>query len=55
MEIIEIKEEKSQMCETILRALPYWFGIESTLQDYVREAENMPMLAAKKDDKTIGF
>ncbi|MCG2725007.1 MAG: GNAT family N-acetyltransferase [Elusimicrobia bacterium] len=55
MEIIEIKEQKSKICETILKALPDWFGIESAVRDYVLEVKNMPMFAAKNKNNIIGF
>ena len=32
--------------ERILRALPEWFGIEASLQDYVRAADELPTLVA---------
>ena len=37
---------RAQTCESILRALPDWFAIESALLQYVREAAELPVDAA---------
>jgi GNAT superfamily N-acetyltransferase len=43
-------------CETILRAVPEWFGIESAIVDYVRNIETLPtFLALDEDDRSIGL
>ena len=47
--------DKSPICESILRALPDWFGIETALMQFVREAADLPMLVAVEDAATIGF
>jgi XTP/dITP diphosphohydrolase len=47
--------DKSPICERILRALPDWFGIETALMQFVREAAHLPMLVAMEDGATIGF
>ena len=46
--MIEIKdlsntEEKSTTCNTMLRALPDWFGIESSIVDYAEQVQSMPL------------
>lgn len=41
--------------ERILRSLPQWFGIEDSLQEYVRDSEAMPTFAASDDDGIVGF
>lgn len=38
--------EKSAVCESILRALPEWFGIEKSIVEYARESAHMPFYAA---------
>lgn len=48
---IEIKEiinadEKSNICDSILRALPNWFGNEPSIVDYVQKVQTMPFYAA---------
>ena len=56
MKIIEIEnpEEKSQICEKVLRALPKWFGIESAIQDYIKDVQAMETWAVV-DSEAIGF
>jgi GNAT superfamily N-acetyltransferase len=45
----------SQVCETILRALPDWFGIEEALIDYAKAAAQLPTLVARVDEIDAGF
>jgi XTP/dITP diphosphohydrolase len=47
--------DKSPICESILRALPDWFAIETALMQYAREAADLPMLVAVEDGAPIGF
>ncbi len=46
---------RAQICESILRALPDWFGIESALLQYVREAAELPMFVAVDATAPVGF
>lgn len=50
-----IEENKSEVCEKILRSLPEWFGIESAILDYIKDVQQMLMLVAKSDSEVIGF
>lgn len=53
---IELNDQnKSEVCEKILRSLPQWFGIESAILDYIKDVEKMPMLVAKSDSEIVGF
>lgn len=56
-DIKEIKneDEKSSICEVILRGLPNWFGVEQSIVDYVKAVRHMPLFAAIKDMETVGF
>ena len=47
--------DKSPICESILRALPDWFAIETALMQFVQEAADLPMLVAVDDAAAIGF
>lgn len=47
--------KKSEICEKILRSLPKWFGIESAIQDYIKDVESMPMIVAKVESEIVGF
>ena len=47
---LSIPDEKAKICNTILRALPDWFGIESSIIDYVEQVQSMPFFAAVDDE-----
>ena len=47
--------EKSNVCDTILRALPSWFGNESAIVDYVKQIKTMPFYAVYDESNVIGF
>lgn len=51
---IEDPDEKSRVCETILRSLPPWFGIESAILDYIRHVRTMETWVAM-ETQAIGF
>lgn len=56
----EVKEvtsadERSQICNQIIRALPNWFGIESAIVDYVNDVKEMPTWAAYFGQQAAGF
>ena len=48
-------EEKSTICDSVLRALPSWFGIEDAIVDYVEKVKELPFIAAYDGDKPVGF
>src|SRR5882724_4296235 len=37
---------QSKLCELVLRALPEWFGIESSTVSYIESAEHLPAFVA---------
>lgn len=51
----EVSRQKEHICDTILRALPEWFGIESAIADYVRDTSSMAFWAAFDKDIPVGF
>jgi GNAT superfamily N-acetyltransferase len=53
--VVEIHEGKGALCERMLRGLPEWFGIESSIRDYAAAAETMPMFAIRSGDGVAGF
>ena len=58
--VIEIKEifipnEKSDICNDILRALPSWFGNNESIIDYTNKVQHMPFFAAYDKEKAVGF
>jgi len=49
-------DEKSSVCNRILRSLPNWFGVETSIVNYVREVREMPLFAAyRSDNQAVGF
>jgi len=56
--IVEIYEStlKSQICETILRSLPDWFGIEESTAEYINGVAVKPFFCVYDDaNNAIGF
>jgi ribosomal protein S18 acetylase RimI-like enzyme len=47
--------EKSKICNSILRALPSWFGVESSIRNYTEQVQSMPFYAAVEGGDSIGF
>lgn len=43
------------VCETILRALPEWFGIEAATAQYIRDVDELPTFVAFEDGRAVGF
>lgn len=52
---ITTPDEKSQICDTILRALPNWFGIEASIVSYVKDVRDMPFYCAFDGGNPVGF
>ena len=57
MKIVEIvnANEKSKLCNGILRALPGWFGVEQSIVEYVQAVADMPFYAAEENGEFVGF
>lgn len=55
IEITLIKENEYIECEKILRNLPEWFGIESSIVNYVNDIKNMKSYIAKINNEIAGF
>ena len=57
IKIQEVKEStlKMEIADKILRALPEWFGIESSIVDYVNKSAALPFWAVFDNDVPIGF
>ena len=51
MTVVEVEEPsaRSQLCETVLRDLPDWFGIESATAAYIRDVAELPTLGIGAD------
>ena len=48
-------EEKSAICNNILRALPDWFGIEESIVNYVAGVKDKPFYGIFDGDRAVGF
>jgi len=48
-------DEKTNICNNILRSLPAWFGNEEAIVDYADKVREMPFLIANDNDRVIGF
>ena len=42
---VEQPEERSRLCELVLRDLPEWFGIEDATTAYIRDVAELPSFA----------
>lgn len=49
------KNQKEQICKSILSNLPEWFGIESAITSYAKESKDMLFWTATLDDEIAGF
>ncbi|MBR6849961.1 MAG: GNAT family N-acetyltransferase, partial [Lachnospiraceae bacterium] len=47
--------EKKTITRAILEALPEWFEVEESREQYIRECVDWPYWAACEDDKPVGF
>ncbi|MCL1996172.1 MAG: GNAT family N-acetyltransferase [Defluviitaleaceae bacterium] len=48
-------DEKSAICDEVLRALPSWFGLENSIVDYVKQVKAMHFYGAFCDNIAVGF
>lgn len=57
MKIIKIDDSnlKSQICDSVLRSLPLWFGIESAIIDYIQDVKRMDTWVAYENNVAVGF
>ncbi len=55
MRIVQLTKDKELVCRTVLQALPHWFGIPESVDNYVLNAAHQPMIAAFDGDEAIGM
>ena len=57
MNIVEITDdlEKKEITQNILQALPDWFGITESREEYIQDSVNKPFFCARTNEKNIGF
>lgn len=49
--VVEVADpgQRSRLCESILRELPDWFGIEEATAAYIRDVADLPTFAVEDD------
>lgn len=52
---VDNSTQKAYICDTILHALPNWFGVEASIVDYVHKTQSMPFWVAFDGRKPVGF
>lgn len=52
---ISLPDERSAICNSILRSMPKWFGIESAIVDYVNDVKKMDTWVVEINNETAGF
>lgn len=52
---IEDPREKQHIARSILEALPDWFGIEDSREEYIRESAALPFAAVFQGKTAVGF
>lgn len=55
IERIVEKSLKTAIAREILEALPDWFGITETRENYIAESADLPFFAAREGDRYAGF
>ena len=57
MRIVQIAndEEKKHIARDILEALPEWFGISESREEYIRDSVGKVFLCAMENEKAVGF
>ena len=55
VKVEELIENRGQVCSNILHALPEWFQIEKSIQDYTLQVEKLPTFVVKIENKIVGF
>ena len=52
---IEDKQEKMKISREVLEALTEWFEVEESREGYIRDCADWTFLAAKDNDRIMGF
>ncbi|MCM2278763.1 MAG: GNAT family N-acetyltransferase [Oligoflexia bacterium] len=53
--VTQITQGSGPVCNSLLRSLPLWFGIENAIQQYVKDVEGMPTFVAYMKEEPVGF
>lgn len=52
---VEEADRRERICREILRALPQWFGIPESIEEYAKNCRNLPFWAAEEKGAPAGF
>lgn len=52
---IEEKDQKEQICRAVLAALPDWFGIPDSVEEYAKTCRELPLWADLEAEEALGF
>lgn len=55
LRVISNPREKQQIARFILEALPGWFGMKESRENYIAESAKLPFAAVFREGKAIGF
>lgn len=55
VELIQDSREKERIARRVLEALPDWFGIEESREEYIRESMDQPFFACFAGGEPVGF
>lgn len=55
IKLIEDYEDKQKIARQILEALPEWFGIEESRENYIKESTDQLFFAALDENQATGF
>jgi GNAT superfamily N-acetyltransferase len=53
--VVDDGNEKQQITRLVLEALPDWFGVSETRENYIKESAGLPLIAAFDEGKPVGF
>jgi len=53
--VIEDKNTKQKVTRVVLEALPDWFGVSESRENYITESADLPFIAAYDEEKPVGF
>lgn len=51
---IDTPNDKAEAVSDVLRALPVWFGIEESTQEYIKNARELPVWVSKEENEVQG-
>ncbi|MCR4711838.1 MAG: GNAT family N-acetyltransferase [Clostridia bacterium] len=55
IQAITDQQEKQHIVRLVLEALPDWFGIEESREEYIRKSAGLPLFAAYDKERPVGF